>query len=163
MPVPQAREERDAAPAQPARSASPATAARLRLLIVRLHRQLAQAGDPRDLTFAQVSALARIEEHGPLRLGELATRERVAAPSMTRTIAPLAASGLVRREPDPQDGRSCLVTVTPAGGDFLARLRRESTETLARRICQLTPQEIDILNNAVPVLERLLNSAQANP
>lgn len=57
-----------------------ATVARLRLVVARLYRQLAQASSGRDLTMAQLSALARIEEHGPIRLGELAALERVAAP-----------------------------------------------------------------------------------
>jgi DNA polymerase-4 len=51
--------------------------ARLRLIVARLYRQMAQAsGDDLNLTYAQLSALARVQEYGPLRLGELAARER---------------------------------------------------------------------------------------
>jgi hypothetical protein len=56
-----------------ARVPSSPDVARLRLLIARLYRQMAQAsGDDLNLTYAQLSALARIEQHGPLRPGELA-------------------------------------------------------------------------------------------
>ncbi|MEU4302480.1 MarR family winged helix-turn-helix transcriptional regulator [Kitasatospora aureofaciens] len=79
---------------------------RLRLAIGRLNRQLVRASGDQDLTSAQLSALARVEQHGPLRLGELAAREGVAVPSMVRTVAPLVADGLIAKTPDPQDGRS---------------------------------------------------------
>jgi DNA-binding MarR family transcriptional regulator len=36
---------------------------------------------------------------------------------MTNRVDRLAAAGLVRREPDPQDRRGVLVTLTPAGVD----------------------------------------------
>ena len=64
----------------------PATVARLRLVVARLYRQMVQASGRQDLTLSQLSALAKIEEHGPLRLGELAAREGVAGPSMIRSV-----------------------------------------------------------------------------
>jgi DNA-binding MarR family transcriptional regulator len=134
----------------------PAAVARLRLVIARLHRQLAQASAGQDLTFAQQSALARIEQHGPLRLGELAARERVAAASMTRTVGPLVAAGLVSRLPDPRDGRSSLVELAPPGHRLLATVRQERSELLAGRVAALTPGEQAVLQDALPVLERLL-------
>jgi DNA-binding MarR family transcriptional regulator len=152
-----------AAPDQPGGSLDPAGVVRLRLVIARLYRQLMQASSGRDLTFAQLSTLARVEDLGPMRLGELAAHEGVAAPSMTRTIAPLVDSGLIRKEPDPRDGRSSLVTATPAGRELLAQMRRERTETLARRISRLTPQQCDALHAAVPILEALLAEPQPEP
>ncbi|MCX4744435.1 MarR family transcriptional regulator [Kitasatospora sp. NBC_01287] len=134
----------------------PATVARLRLVVARLYRQLAQASSGQDLTFAQLSALARIEEHGPVRLGELAALERVAAPSMTRTVTPLVTAGLAARLPDPRDGRSFLVEPTPTGRALLARIRRQRSELLTRRIGALGAADREALGAAVPVLERLL-------
>ncbi|MFC4031936.1 MarR family winged helix-turn-helix transcriptional regulator [Streptomyces polygonati] len=149
------------APPPPAAMPSSPDVARLRLLIARLYRQMAQAsGDDLNLTFAQLSALARIEEHGPLRLGELAAHEQVAAPSLTRTVGPLAAAGLIRKEPDPSDGRSWLVSIAPAGADVLIRIRRERSELLARRMSRLTPEQSRTLRAALPVLERLLTEPE---
>jgi DNA-binding MarR family transcriptional regulator len=141
----------------------PAAIAKLRLVIARLYRQMAQASSGEVLTFAQLSALARVEEHGPLRLGELAARERVSAPSMTRTITPLVTEGLIGKEADPKDGRSFLVTVSPAGRELLARVRRERAELLADRIARLTPEQRDTLHAAVPVLELLLTASEPEP
>jgi DNA-binding MarR family transcriptional regulator len=137
---------------------------RLRLVIARLYRQLAQAsGDDLNLTYAQLSALARTQEHGPLRIGELAAHEQVAAPSLTRTIAPLAAAGLVSKHPDPSDRRSWLVTVTPEGAALLGRIRRERSELLTRRIARLDPGQVDTLLAALPVLEQLLTEPEPEP
>jgi DNA-binding MarR family transcriptional regulator len=136
--------------------ADPAVVARLRLVVARLYRQMVQASGRPDLTLAQLSALAKIEEHGSLRLGELATLEGVAGPSMIRTIGALADGSLVRRDPDPRDGRSSFVSVTPAGTRLLAQIRRDRSEMLARRVAQLTDEQRLTLTDAVPVLELLL-------
>jgi DNA-binding MarR family transcriptional regulator len=138
-----------------------AAMSRLRLAVARLNRQMVQSSSGQDLTFAQLSALARIAEHGPLRLGELAARERVAAPTMTRTIAPLAADGLVGKEPDPQDGRSHLIALTASGKEMIERMRRQRSELLARRIGRLSAGQHEILREAIPVLELLAEEAEA--
>lgn len=140
---------------------SSAAVARLRLVIARLYRQLAQAsGDDLTLTYAQLSALARTQEHGPLRIGELAAHEQVAAPSLTRTVAPLLGAGLVAKQPDPSDGRSWLVSITPEGAEVLARIRRTRSELLARRMARLDADQLDALLAALPALEQLLTDPQ---
>ncbi|MFE7634224.1 MULTISPECIES: MarR family winged helix-turn-helix transcriptional regulator [unclassified Kitasatospora] len=134
---------------------------RLRLAIGRLNRQLVRASGDQDLTAAQLSALARVEQHGPLRLGELAAREGVAVPSMVRTVTPLVADGLVAKTPDPQDGRSQLLAPTPLGLETLARIRRERTALLARRSARLSPEQCRALEAALPLLELLLDEPGA--
>lgn len=138
----------------------PAVVARLRLAIARLNRQMVRASSGQDLTFAQLSALARIEQFGPLRLGELAHRERVAASSMTRTIAPLTAAGLIGKAPDPQDGRSFLIEITAHGAQVIGDIRRARSEVLANRVDRLTQQQIEALQAALPVLEALADEPE---
>ncbi|MEK2490037.1 MarR family transcriptional regulator [Kitasatospora purpeofusca] len=135
-----------------------AAVARLRLVIARLHRRLAQSSAGQEFTFAQQSAIARIEQHGPLRLGELAALEGVSAPTMTRTVGPLVTAGVVERLPDPTDGRSFLVAIAPAGAELLAGIRRQRSEHLARRAEALAPDEQALLLAALPVLEHLLTA-----
>lgn len=143
-------------------TADPEVTARLRLAIARLNRQMVRASSGQDLTFAQLSALARVEQFGPLRLGELAARERVAASSMTRTITPLAASGLIGKAADPQDGRSFLLQITPHGAQVIADIRRERSQVLAGRVERLTPQQAEALYAALPVLEALADDPEEN-
>jgi DNA-binding MarR family transcriptional regulator len=131
------------------------TAARLRLLIARLARQLRQAG-PGDLTLSQWSALATIEQHGPLRIGDLAERERVSAPTATRLVAALAEQGLLVRTGDPADRRSAYVELSASGTEKLEWARSARTARLAAQISSLPAGEADRLRALLPLLERLL-------
>src|SRR3954470_9269327 len=93
-------------------------AARLRLTITRTARRLRQEGGG-SLSPSQGAALATVERHGPLTPSELATRERVQRPTITRVLDRLEETGLVMRAADPADRRSSLVTLTPAGTALL--------------------------------------------
>ena len=130
-------------------------AARLRVAVGRLQRQLRRRAVG-DLTLSQVSALVSLEQHGPLRAGDLAARESVSAPTMTRILAVLEQRGLVAREVDPSDRRASSVALTPAGGDVLGTLRRERTAFLADRLSRLDDDERRRLADAVEVLEQLV-------
>src|SRR5664280_2715863 len=80
----------------------------LGVAIVRIQRQL-RARSGSDMTPSQSSALARIEQDGPLRLGALAELEGTTAATMSRVIDSLADRSLIERVPDPVDGRASLV------------------------------------------------------
>jgi DNA-binding MarR family transcriptional regulator len=130
-------------------------AVRLRLAIARTARRLRQqAGE--ELSPSQAAALATIDRHGPLTPSELASRERIKRPTATRVIARLEESGLVDRTRDPEDGRSSLVAVAPAGRELLERVRTRKDAYLSRRLRELTPDERATLDRAAAILERLL-------
>jgi DNA-binding MarR family transcriptional regulator len=130
-------------------------AARLRLAIARTARRLRQeAGE--ELSPSQTAALATIDRHGPLTPSELAARERIQRPTVTRIIARLEERGLVLRTRDPQDGRSSLVGLAPAGRELLARGRTRKDAYLARRLHELEAEERAALERAAAILERLL-------
>jgi len=131
---------------------------RLRVAVGRLHRRLAQRSTS-ELTFAQISALVMVEKHGPIRQGELAAREKVAAPSMTRTVSGLVEAGLVQKIPDPEDGRSCHIVVTESARTLLEKVRTERSAMLAERVARLSPDQYATLVAALPVLEQLAEEA----
>jgi DNA-binding MarR family transcriptional regulator len=129
-------------------------AAHLRLGITRTARRLRQeAGGA--LSPSQSAALATVERHGPLTPSELAVRERVQRPTATRMLARLEGAGLVARAGDPGDGRSFLVSVTPAGRAMLAAQRTRKDAYLARRLETLDDAERATLSRAAELLERL--------
>ena len=130
-------------------------AGRLRLAVGRLARRLRLEGDS-GLPPLQLSTLVTIELHGPLRLGELAQREAVTAPTMSRVLAALDERGAVDRRPDPGDARSTLVSVSAAGRDLLATVRTERTASVARRLDRLDPAQRKALIAALPALEALV-------
>jgi DNA-binding MarR family transcriptional regulator len=132
-----------------------ASASRLRLAITRSARRLRQEGSG-DLTPTTAAALATVERHGPLTPSELAALENVQRPTATRTIKCLEADGLIKRTPDPLDGRSALVSVTADGRDRLRRLRRRKNLFLARRMSDLPDAQRQTLDEAAEILEMLL-------
>lgn len=128
-------------------------ASRLRLVVGRLHRRIRiDSGD----SPLQVSALATIDQHGPLRLSELARREAVTAPTMSRVLTALDQRGLVARGAAPHDGRGVLITITDTGRIRLHEIRTHRTALVARRLQRFDATERAVLHAALPVLEALL-------
>src|ERR1700712_1767950 len=111
-------------------------AARLRLVIGRLHRRFARR-PVRGLTPSQLSVLVTVEQHGPLRLGDLAAREVITPPTVTRLVPSLQDSALVKRVTDPEDGRAALIEISELGRSLLEEIRRERTAFIAQRIARL--------------------------
>jgi DNA-binding MarR family transcriptional regulator len=138
-------------------------AAHLRLGIVRTARRLRQeaAAEATGLTPTSTSALATIEQHGPLTPSELAELERVRRPTVTRTLGCLDREGLIERTPDPTDGRSSLVSLNAAGRERLRRLRGRKNAYLARRMRELPVADLATLERAAEILEGMLESEGA--
>jgi DNA-binding MarR family transcriptional regulator len=132
-------------------------AADLRVVVGRLSRRVRSHGSG-GLSPSVVSALVHIDEQGPLRLTELAAREGVSAPTMSKVVDALVAQGLAVREPDPADARATRVTLTDSGRSTLEELRRSRTAALARALDGLTPDELDRLAQALPVLRSLVDA-----
>ena len=129
----------------------------LRLAVMRLSRRLRQERSS-TLSPTQIGALATLERHGPMTLGEVAAHERVQPPSMTRVISFLAEAGLVTRVQHPADGRQIIAEITDAGRELLAADRRRRNEWLAERLDMLSPEDLAALRVAAPILERLAGS-----
>jgi len=134
-------------------------AARLRLAVARLHRRLRQSAEP-GLTISQLSALASIEQDGPITLGDLARIEQVQPPTITSVTGKLEAAGLVARTIDPVDRRIHRVTVTADGAKLLARHRKRKNAYLDQRLRKLSPEERATLARAAEIMERLAGEAE---
>ncbi len=138
-----------------ATTSSPRIAAQLRLAIVRTARRLRQEAGV-GLSPTQGAALASIERHGPLTPSEVAAIERIQRPTATRLLAKLGDAGLVARQADPVDGRSCLVSITDAGRALLAESRAQKDAYLARRLRDLDAADRATLARAAEILDGLL-------
>lgn len=125
----------------------------LSFAIGRANRRMLAAGQ--GLGQGHLNALATIFRAGPIRPGDLAQREFVSAPTMTRTLRDLEKLGLVSRQPDSRDGRSILVSVTAEGEHEVLRARSTRAELLAELLDQLEPDQVATLRDALPALERL--------
>jgi DNA-binding MarR family transcriptional regulator len=151
---------------RPARASQPSAeasgdsgAARLRMAVARLSRQLRRPGVG-ELTESQLSALATIHRYMPLRLCDLATREGVSASTLSRLVDHLEECGMVSRVRDPSDARSSQVSVTAEGACFLEDLRRNGTALIHRALQSLEDDERAAVLAALPALENLADRAE---
>ena len=134
-------------------------ASELRMQVMRLRRRLASERHPdNDLSLSAMAVLGALYRMGDLAVGELAAREQVQPPSMTRTINCLEDGGYVARRPHETDGRQILVALTDLGRETLLADRDRRDAWLAVQLSELTKAERDALRRAVPVLEKLNQS-----
>jgi DNA-binding MarR family transcriptional regulator len=136
-------------------SADIALASHLRIAVARTARRLRQESGT-GLSPTLTAALATVERHGPLTPSELAARERVQRPTVTRILSTLDELGLIARAADPGDRRSSLVTVTPAGRALLAAARTRKDAFLSERLDALDAEDRATLERAAALLEGML-------
>lgn len=132
-------------------------AAALRPVLTRVDYLMRRHVPSDVVSLAQGSVLTTLLDHGPLRMGELADRERVRMPTATNLVLRLERTGLVAREPDPDDRRAVLVDITVDGRRRLAQLIADRNNLLAGLLAQLDPAQQQALQNAVPALASLLD------
>ncbi|HVS01861.1 MAG TPA: MarR family transcriptional regulator, partial [Thermoanaerobaculia bacterium] len=106
----------DSAPPSPRLSA---LANRLNSVAIHLLRRISRDDDDDGVTGARLSALSVLVYGGPRSLGELAAAERVATPTMSRTIEAMVREGLVQRRTSPADRRALVLTATEEGKRLL--------------------------------------------
>ncbi len=140
----------------------PALVARLRLAMARLARRQRQAAST-GLTPSQQSALAMIDIHGPIALGELASLEQVAPPTITRITSKLEDQGLVERMVDEADRRFVRVAITFEGHTRMEETRHRRDHWLTEQIEQLGADDVTAILGAVEPLERLLEIESGRP
>jgi DNA-binding MarR family transcriptional regulator len=134
-------------------------AGRLRLAITRTARRLRQEADA-GLSPSLTAALATIERHGPLTPSRLAEMERIQRPTVTRLLATLESDGLIERLTDPDDRRVSHVSVTKDGRALVKKLRSRKNAYLAKRLRRLDDDELETLERATAILERILEGPE---
>jgi DNA-binding MarR family transcriptional regulator len=108
---------------------------------------------PYGLTFSRFEALVLLtfSANGSLPLSKIGERLQVHATSVTNVIDRLEAAGLVRREPNPRDGRGTLAVITEQGREAA----RGATRELNSAHFGLTALDADQNHQLFEVLRRL--------
>jgi DNA-binding MarR family transcriptional regulator len=127
----------------------------LRVAVMRLSRRLRHQRVDETLSPTEMSVLGTLTRCGTATPGELARKEHVQPPSMTRIVAMLESKGLVRREPHPEDRRQVVVSRTERAEAILDESRRRRNVWLAQLTEGLDDEEWALLRRAAPVLEKL--------
>lgn len=103
---------------------------------------------------------AALEARGPMRLSEIAAHEQVARPTATAAVQRLEAEGILSRRPDPEDARSALIELTPAGRERLDAWRERLAATVARLLADVPAEDRAALEQASEVLHRIIDSSE---
>lgn len=129
--------------------------------IMRAHQILIAQLDamlrPYGITFSRYEALVLLaySRAGALPLSKIGERLQVHATSVTNVIDRLEGAGLVRRVPNPRDGRGTLAVITDAGREVA---RKATAEFNAARFA-MTGLDGEDLGRLFTILRRLRQTA----
>lgn len=130
-------------------------AAHVRVVVARTARRLRQEAGS-GMSPSKLAALVTLEQHGPMAPSALADHEGIQRPTATRLVARLEEDGVIERAADVQDGRRTLISLSPAGRALLRRSRTRKDAWLAARMRGLSEDEVQTLEHAADILERML-------
>ncbi len=153
----QTPEARASAEPSPPSSTATAVADQLHSTAIHLLRRLRVRDRETNVGPAQLSALSVLVFGGPRSLGELADAEQVRPPTMSRIVAGLERSGLVRRHAT-EDGRRVRLEASPKGVSLMWEARKRRVDSLAKAVGALPENEREQLRKAVTLLQQVVRT-----
>ncbi|GAA4695614.1 hypothetical protein GCM10023215_36810 [Pseudonocardia yuanmonensis] len=140
--------------------ATPTTSDDVLRVVVGLRRVLrrrlrARFGGP-PLRGAQAELLQQVEAEPGIGVAAAARALHLAGNSVSTLVNQLVDTGLLRRDPDPDDRRAVRLFLTPAAVERLGQRREARRELLDAGLAQLDPAERSAITAALPALEHLL-------
>lgn len=129
---------------------------RLRPVLLKLARELRREVHSLGVTGGQVSLLVQIKQAPGIGVRELAARERISVPGMSKFVHRLEEAGLIERATVGGDRRRVGLTLTASGHRVLRSVRSKRTAWLAARLGTLDDEQLAALDAAVEPLSLLL-------
>ncbi|WP_285724946.1 MarR family winged helix-turn-helix transcriptional regulator [Psychromicrobium xiongbiense] len=120
-----------------------------------------QAESPR---LAHIGILGLLGQLGECRATELAERIGVGPSALSRQLADMDEQGLVRRRPDPDDGRASLIALSDDGSRVLGEVLAQRAGRMRERLSGWDEEEAQQALNALSrMADALRNPAGALP
>ncbi len=107
-----------------------------------------------DLSLPQMHTIEIIGQNPKIRMKDLASRMGLTMGTLTVMVDRLEKSGLAERRPNPDDRRSYMVDLTPAGFHYYHTHHRQHLELTTRILETLSPAEARSLNT---IIEKLIS------
>jgi DNA-binding MarR family transcriptional regulator len=128
----------------------------LRPALLQVARELRREARGAGVSPEQVSLLVDVKYAPGIGLRELAARQRVSPPAITKHVDRLERDGLVERTQSQADRRRVGLTLTAEGQRLLRRVRSRRTAWLAQRLGELDENDLTAIEAAVEPLFGLL-------
>ena len=106
-----------------------------------MRRRVDAATSAQGLSLARAKLLARMEQEGPCRPGELAAQLGQAPRTLTDALDALERDGFAERKPHPTDRRALLVSVTSRGKKALRAIEEPKRHALEEVFRALSPSQ----------------------
>lgn len=110
-----------------------------------------------NLTVWEWRVIAVIAESSGITQQEIGLLTRMDKVTVSRAAIALATRGLVERTPNPRDGRSHILTLSPAGAELYGHVAPKALELEARIFGQLDPADLSRLSD---ILARVAEAAE---
>ncbi|KOV63753.1 MarR family winged helix-turn-helix transcriptional regulator [Streptomyces sp. MMG1121] len=85
--------------------------------------------------------LNRLDNEGPMGVKALAASMGIDSSTVTRQVAPLVDTGLVKRTSHPEDGRAVVLQLSPRGAARLEEVRSSRRQLMAELTDDWAPEE----------------------
>jgi DNA-binding MarR family transcriptional regulator len=112
---------------------------------------------------AQVEVLRVVADHPGIGVAAAARELHLATNSVSTLVNQLADAGLLRREPDPADRRATRLKITAAATERTASWRRARTGLVAEALTELSEEDTQAIEQALPALEKLMDILKEQP
>lgn len=132
-----------------------ALAGELLLGLGQLVRRVRSQGGTGGMNLSQLAVLARLERNGWMTAADLARAEAMRPQSMGAILTGLQQEHLVRRRPDPDDGRRILFALTTKGAEVRKERSARKRQWLATAVAGLNASQRQTLLEAVALIKRL--------
>ncbi len=113
--------------------------------VAQRHAVIFASGIGSDLTPTQWAALTKLAEVGPLSQNLLGRQTAMDAATIKGVVDRLTRRGLTATQPDTEDGRRLLVTLTADGSDLVQRLTPNAARITEDTLAPLTEAEREVL------------------
>jgi DNA-binding MarR family transcriptional regulator len=140
----------------PKTPATPDAVAAIARAVLQLGRRLRAARPANSVSLSTLGVLSTLHRHGAMTATELALAERLKPQSLTRLLAEMEASRLIRRSRDPKDGRAQIIEITQRGRGAFAQDMAARREWLRAAMARtLSAEESRLLTKSAELMLRL--------
>ena len=110
-----------------------------------------------DLTLSQLKMIGFVHGNGFSRMQDIADGLEITAPTASVAVNKLVSAGWLEKNPDPEDGRAALISLTSRTKKTFMKVRKKQIAGVQRALSGLTSKEqktlLELLRNIIHTIE----------